>query len=78
MVLQLNASDAAPCSDNVKKEGDKVNDPCARLPTGFSTIWDWGKGGGDESQRERVRERGKREERLAYLPLFPFFFPVLG
>lgn len=35
VVLQLNASGAAPCSDNVNKEGDIVNDPCARLPTGF-------------------------------------------
>lgn len=43
-MLQLNASYAAPCSDNVKKEGDKVNGPCTCLPTGFSTGWDWGKG----------------------------------
>ena len=66
-MLQLNASYAAPCSDCVKKEGDKVNDPCARLPTGFSTRWDWMK-----------RSEGEKERRNTGLSSFPFLFPVLG
>lgn len=71
VLLQLNASDAAPCSDNVNKEGDKVNDPCARLPTGFfHHQTGLGKRRKRVSERERERERGK----TGLSSSFPFLF----